>query len=365
MTLLRNTSLVVILSTGLVMGGCSDKNKGPSAKKSTPATTLDLKAPSDKVFAKHFDVPSRKVSDEEGQQALAELNLLNESGDALNWTKTSGKNGYYSFTDLSVKDDDSQLSIAKAELVGVHMEGEVASFDRADFSNIKIYDEKEDVTVTLKALSVARPTPNMAKAIITSLQNIKKLDDVDLDTDDANADMGFGALGISGVNISSPDINLSTDTLMWGEDADTKLTDFKVKDVIFNTTEKAKEPVTVSLKSLSATGIPGDLFDDLPQPGSSALAMMGGLNPMKQMFKTFKMEDLDIDSNYFSIVSEGFEGQSTEKGGVTTQHSVGEPLIISLKDAPNDPQAKQVYDMVKELGFDEIVLESSQTTIMD
>jgi len=365
MTLLRNTSLAVILSTGLLMGGCSDKNKGPSAEKSAPAAALGLKAPSDKVFAKHFDVPSRKVSDAEGKQALAEMNLLDESGDALSWAKTSGENGNYNFTDLSAKDDDAQLSIATANLVGVHMDGETATFDRADFSGIKIYDETDDVTITMKTLSVARPTPDMAKAIITSLQNIKGLDDLDLDMDDADVDMGFGALGMSGINITSKDLNLTTDSLVWGEDAETKLTDFKIQDVEFSAAEKAKEPVTVSLKALSATGILGDIFDSLPKPGGSPLGMMGGLNPMKQMFKTFKMEDLDIDSNYVSVVSKGFEGKSTEKGGVTTQRSVGDPLIIRLKEAPKDPQAKQAYDMVKELGFDEIVLESSQTTIMD
>jgi len=337
MTLLRNTSLAVILSTGLLMGGCSDKNKGPSAEKSAPAAALGLKAPSDKVFAKHFDVPSRKVSDAEGKQALAEMNLLDESGDALSWAKTSGENGNYNFTDLSAKDDDAQLSIATANLVGVHMDGETATFDRADFSGIKIYDETDDVTITMKTLSVARPTPDMAKAIITSLQNIKGLDDLDLDMDDADVDMGFGALGMSGINITSKDLNLTTDSLVWGEDAETKLTDFKIQDVEFSAAEKAKEPVTVSLKALSATGILGDIFDSLPKPGGSPLGMMGGLNPMKQMFKTFKMEDLDIDSNYVSVVSKGFEGKSTEKGGVTTQRSVGDPLIIRLKDPRVQP----------------------------
>jgi len=57
--------------------------------------TLGLKAPSDKVFAKHFDVPTRKVTDAEGQKALGELNLLTESGDALSWDKTSGSDGNY------------------------------------------------------------------------------------------------------------------------------------------------------------------------------------------------------------------------------------------------------------------------------
>jgi len=347
------------------MGGCSNKDKGPSAEKSAPGAALGLKAPSDKVFAKHFDVPSRKVSDAEGKEALSELNLLTESGDALSWAKSSGKNGNYSFTDLSAKDDDGQLSIAEANLVGVHMEGDLATFDRADFSGIKIYDEAEDVTITMKTLSVARPTPDMAKAIITSLQNIRELDDLNLDIDDADMDMGFGALGLSGIKVASPDLSISTDSLMWGEDAETKLTDFKIKNVDFSLTEKADEPMTASLKSFSATGFRGDMFDGLPDSSKGPLGMMGGFNPLAKLYSTLKMEDLNFDSNFVSVTSKGFEGQSTEKGGVTTQRSFGDPLIIRLKEAPKDREAKRAYEMVKELGFDEIVLQSSQTTIMD
>jgi len=93
--------------------------------------------------------------------------------------------------------------------------------------------------------------------------------------------------------------------------------------------------------------------------------MMGGFNPLAKMYNTIKMEDLNFDSDFVEITSKGFEGKSTEKGGVTTQRSVGEPFIIRLKEAPNDPQAKQAYDMVRELGFDELVFQSSQTTVMD
>jgi len=113
------------------LGACSNKDKGPSAEKSAPAAALGLKAPSDKVFAKHFDVPTRNVTDAEGQKALGELNLLTESGDALSWDKTSGSDGNYTYTNLSAKDDDGEgeLTIAKAELVGVHMNGDIASFN--------------------------------------------------------------------------------------------------------------------------------------------------------------------------------------------------------------------------------------------
>ena len=365
MTLLRNTSLSVILTSTLVMGACSNKDKGPSAEKSAPAAALGLKAPSDKVFAKHFDVPTRNVTDAEGQKALGELNLLTESGDALSWDKTSGSDGNYTYTNLSAKDDDGEgeLTIAKAELVGVHMNGDIASFDRADFSDIQIYDETEGVTVKFDTLSIARPTPDMAKAIMSSLQNIKGLDD--LDFDEEGLDMGFGALGISGAEVTSKELTMEVDSLMWGEDKDTSLTDFKVQNVTFAMSENADAPISASLKSFSGTGLRGDMFEDMQKSGKSPTAMMGGFNPLIQLYSTLKMEDLNFDSNYVSVTSKGFEGKSSEKGGVTTQTSVGDPFIIKLKDAPTSPQGRQAYEAVKSLGFDEIVLQSSQTTILD
>lgn len=366
MTLLRNTSLAMILSTSLVMGGCSNKDKGPSAEKSAPAQTLGLKAPSDKAFAKHFDVPSRKVSEAEGKQALGELNLLDKNDEGLSWAKSSGKNGNYSYTNLTANDGagNGQLTIGKAELVGVHMDGDIATFDRADFSDIKIYDQTEDVTIKMGTLSVVRPTPDMAEAIITSLQNIRDLDDLDLGR--KNNDKSFGALGMSNINIVSKELNITTDSLMWGEDAETNLTDFKIENVNLNVDENQSEtPLKVTLKSLSATGLNGDLFDNAAINGRSPLNIMGGFNPLRKMYDTVKMEDLNIDSEAVSVTSKGFEGRSTEKGGVTTQQSVGEPFIIRLKEAPKDPQMQQAYQMVKNLGFDELVFQSSQTTIMD
>ncbi len=367
MTLLRNTSLALILSTSLVMGACSNKDKGPSAEKSAPGAALGLKAPSDKAFAKHFDVPSRKTSDAEGKQALAALNLLEKSDDALSWAKTSGKNGNYSFKNLTAEDPDGegQITITNTELRGVHMEGDVATFDRADFTGIKIYNETDDVTVTMATLSVARPTPDMAKAIITSLQNIKELDDLDLDTDDGDLDMGFGALGMGGIKIASPELNLTTDSLMWGQEEGTKLTDFKIEDVDINIAQPNQDVITATLKSFSATGLRGDMFDNLPKSGQSPLGMMDGFNPLAKLYNTLKMEDLNIDSKVISVVSKGFEGKSTEKRGVTTQRSVGEPLIIKFKEAPEDRDMKRAYDMIQELGFDELVFESSQTTVID
>jgi len=70
--------------------------------------------------------------------------------------------------------------------------------------------------------------------------------------------MGFGALGISGAEITSKELTMEVDSLMWGEDEDTSLTDFKVQDVTFAMSENADAPISASLKSFSGTGLRGE-----------------------------------------------------------------------------------------------------------
>jgi len=363
MTLLRTTSTALILCVPLVMGACSPKDKGPSAEKSAPAKALSLKGPSDKVFARHFEVPKRKVSEAEAEEALAELKLLKKSGKALNWDNSSGKNGNYVYKNLSTENDEGILTIDRAELFGVHMEDDVATFDRADFSGIRIYDEEEDVTVTMESLSVARPTPDMANAIMESLKHAKDMDDLEIHEDDLH--LGFGAIAMNGLKVVSDEANITTKTFIWGEDEDTKLSDFKLADVNFRIQEDDDEPITGSLGELSATGLKTGMFRNLPKGARNPGKLMGGFNPLAQTYDTVKMDDLDIDSRVVSVRSKGFAGKATEKGGVTTMRSVGEPFIIKLKEAPKDRDAKRAYDMIKSLEFDEIVLQSSQTTVMD
>jgi len=364
MTLLRTTSTAVILCVPLVMGACSPKDKGPSAEKSAPAQALSLKGPSDKVFARHFDVPKRKTSESEAKQALGELKLLKKSGKALNWDDSSGKNGNYVYKNLSTENKDGLLTIKRAELFGVHMEDDVATFDRADFSGIRIYDEQDDVTVTMDSLSVARPTPDMANAIMDSLKQAKDMDTLEIHEEDLN--LGFGAIAVNGLKVVSDEANISTKTFIWGEDKETKLSDFKLADVDFRIQEKKDEdPVTGSLGEFSATGLKTGLFKDLPKGARNPGKLMGGFNPLSQTYDTIKMDKLDIDSRVVSVRSEGFAGKATEKSGVTTMRSVGQPFIIELKDPPKDPEARRVYDVVKSLDFDEIVLQTSQTVVMD
>ena len=352
----------LLLSSAFILAGCSSKDDGPSADVSAPAAALGLKGPSDKAFAKHFAVPKREVSDSEAQQALALLGLDAPTGETLKWDKSSGQNGRYSFSGLTAKDADSTLTIKSAELVGVHMAGDVASFDRADFSGISIYNEDDNVTIAMDSLSMARPTPDMAKAIIESLAQMKEVQDLNFEAGEGGAK--FGALGMSGINVSSDDINITADTMMWGEDEETELVDFKIEDVSFSGQGRGGDAFKGQLNSFSGTGLKTNALKNLRSKGRLPLYLTS-FNPLSKTYDTIKMDGLNFDSDVVSVRSKGFEGKASEKGGVTTLRQVSDPFIITLKEAPNDADAKRAFELIKSLDFDELVMQKSQTTILD
>ncbi len=350
---------MLILSTPLMVGACSPKDKGASAEKSVPADGLNLKSPSNKAFAKHFDVPNRKVSEDEAKEALADLNLLKSSENNLSWKKTSGKEGSYTYSDLTAKSDDGNISVDRVKLLGVHMEGETATFDRADFSGIKIFNEDDNVTITFETMSMARPTPDMAKSIIKSLANIKDIDGIDLKNEDM--DMGFGALSLKGMKIESEELNGGVKQLIWGEDDDTGLTDFLIDDVGINFDSKQGNDGAFTLGEFSATGLSESLIGGMRNPGN----IVEKINSLGKNFDEVKLENLSFDSSTVSVNTKGFAGKAVEKGDITTITQIMQPFTITLKDSPNSPQAAQAFAMIKELGYDELVFASSQTQIID
>ena len=339
-----------------MVGACSQKDKGPSAEKSAPIAGLSLKSPSRKALAKHFDVPDRSVSEDEAKQALKSLNLLDSSNDNLSWAKSAGKAGNYTYSDLAAKSDDGTISIERAKLYGVHMEGETATFDRADFSGIEIYNKDDDITVTFADMSLARPTPAMAKSIINSLSNIS-----DIGTDIDKDSMGFGAISMSDMRVKSAELNGGIDVMIWGEDETSGLADILIDDVAMEFNDDRGESGKLKLGEFTATGLRSSLLNGIGGPTS----MAGKFGSVGKNFDEVRLDNLVFDSSVVSLNTEGFAGKASEKNGVTTIKQVSQPFTIKLKDSPKSAQAAQAFAMVKELGFEELVFESSQTQIID
>ena len=204
---------LALASTSLVLGACSPKDKGESAQISAEAAPLGLSAPDEKVFAQYFNVAERDVSETEANQALKALNL--DTKGVMSWESRKGQAGNYVYTDVTSKTDEGSLSIGTAELFGVHMVDDEASFDRANFKDMVL--EGEDVNLNIGAMSVARPSPKMAQAIINALQTGEGLDDLEtkIDTDRT---VSFGAISIDDISVSGDEANGNISHIVWGVD---------------------------------------------------------------------------------------------------------------------------------------------------
>ena len=366
MSVIRSASLALILSTSLTLGACSPKDKGKSATKSAAAEMLGLTAPGDAVFARHFNVPERSVSESEAEQALAALGLLNPSKEGLNWAAKDGAAGNYSYNNLTAQSDDGLITISSAKLFGAHMDGEIGTFDRADFEGVKIHNEDEDVTVTVDALSVARPSPAMAKSLVAALSQLGEIDNLDKNFD--KDDMSFGALALNNVDISAPEAKGAIDGLVWGKDVATKLADMKLEGLSFKVTPKREtEYVNIALGRFAATELRTDLYKEFFAGTKAGKSPMSNFALWQKSFDTVKLETLDIDTNAFSLETKGYEGKAKQKGDVTTIVQASEPITVKMKEptqGANSPQA-QAYKTIAELGFDEMVFQTSQTGVMD
>lgn len=361
----RTAFSAIALSTALMMGACGQKDKGSGPQISADVPSLDIKTPSDRVFAKHFDVPSRKVSEAEGEKALAALGLAESGSGDFTWAKRSGNDGNYVYTDLTSRSDDGTVTIAKAEIYGAHMEGETATFDRASFSGLSMKDD--DVTINVKTMDVARPTPATAKAIMDGLKDMSSDDDNDMNIDEDL--FGFGAMAVDDVTIIGEDVNGSIDNIMFGADETTNLADFKIEAIDLNIIdEKSKDVSVLKLSSLSAIGIRTDDMKkgfDVGRNSNGLTQFFGDLNMYQKPYDNFSLKGLSFDNDYVNFDMPNYSGQAKTKGDVTTITQSGDPIVIKLKDAPKDQQARQAYDMLKQLEFDEIKIRSSQTSILD
>jgi len=379
-TSLRFSISAAALSFALVMGACSPKDKGGSPQISAENAPLGLTAPSDKAFAKHFNAPKRKVDDTEAKQALAALGLAESGTTDLTWEKQSGQNGNYTYHNLKSQSDDGTITIEKAELFGVHMEGETATFDRADFKGLFV--DGDDVDVRIKAFSIARPTPDAAKSIMEGIEEISSNTGVSLDLDKGDDDIGFGALSLSGMTLEGEEVNGTIDHIVYGSDETTKLADFKIENVDLKIAPEkkwadnfngkkddpsAKKNISVlRLKSFSGLGVKTDGMNQAFSGQANGLGqLLGSMNTYEKPYDSVAIKGLSFDNDNVNFSLPKIEGKSTTKGDVTTIRQVSDPMVLKLKEAPKNRDARQAYEMIKKLNFDEIILRTSQTSILD
>jgi len=149
--------------------------------------------------------------------------------------------------------------------------------------------------------------------------------------------------------------------MIWGEDETSGLADILIDDVAMEFNDDKGESGKLKLGEFTATGLRSSLLNGIGGPTS----MAGKFGSVGKNFDEVRLDNLVFDSSVVSLNTEGFAGKASEKNGVTTIKQVSQPFTIKLKDSPKSAQAAQAFAMVKELGFEELVFESSQTQIID
>ncbi|MEP1231329.1 MAG: hypothetical protein ABJG88_11690 [Litorimonas sp.] len=362
---LRSSVSATCIVAALMMGACGPKDKGGNPVISAETAPLCLSRLSDKVFARHFAIPNRKIDNADAQNALAALGLSESNSDELFWEQHSGSNGNYVFTNMQNTSEDGEITIEKAQFFGVRMEDGNATFDRADFEGFSL--SGNGVSLKVDAMSLARPTADTAKAIIKSLENLNE--DISLDFGE-DAKFGFGALSMKTADITAEGLTGTIDQLVWGLDEDTQRADMKLENFDFSLLSSTSDIASVmTLKSFSARDYN---FKDLAKSFVSSAngaqpslaTLLSGLNPYEKPYDSINIEGFVFDSADMNIDISKIEAQASVKGDITTIAQVLAPMTIKIKDT-NINASNQIANTISQLNFDTLTFKSSQTTILD
>ena len=367
----------LMLSTALVMGACGNKDKGvEGAEKVADVVDFSVKSVDNRAIEKLLDVKSRKVSDSEAEKALAKMGLMNESGD-LTWANKSGDNGSYSYKDVRVNTEDGEtITIGKLDLSGVHMVDDRATFDRMDARDVTI--DGSDGDASIDRLSLSRPHPKLGSGIMKALaavEDLKDLDDFDIDVDLDSDDIAFGAFLMDGLSVTGDEADLKLASLGWGENPDSGKAIFLLEDLELIGEDEDKDiPIRMTLDSISGSGIDMNYFraiggenfgKDIIARSKSMGRRAPGFNPYSKTFDTFSLKNFNLNVDTLSVTTDGASGKATRKGGVTTVDQSLSPLRVSFSDTPKDKDLQEMQEGLKSLGFDELVLSASQTSTLD
>ena len=373
MSFTRALSASLILSTALTVGACKGDNKSGMSN-SPAAKALKVDGVSGKDVENMFTDSSRKVSSGDAEKALSQLGL-GDNNAVMTWKERSGKAGNYVYTSLTATGDDGQtVNVDKLELSGVRMNDSGA----ATFDILKAYDVNttdKDATVNVGKLELSGPSPAMAKAITKAIAEGPAFDgmdslDLDLDLDDENSH--FDAINIEDVTVTADEGGGTLKQLAWGEVDGLGRGLFLLEGLDFKVREKGKPAVKIKLGSASARGVDMDAFKDIKDKQENMargpqgmMGMFGGSKAFAKTFDTMGFKDLDIEVGSLSMRSEGAQGSAKQKGDVTTIQQVLQPLTIKFSEAPEERELKEAYEFFQTLGYDEMVITSSQTSSLN
>lgn len=352
-----------ILPLALIMGACNGKDKGDAVEFPSPEVAqLSVESVDNRAIEKLMKVDNRKVSSAEADKALAQMGLERSDSGAFSWDKKTGKDGNYTYNNLIGTDKDGdKFAIKKLELTGVHMVDDKANFDRVDIRGMDLVDD--DNVVFVDRLSLSRPSPKLGASILEALEtveNIKDLRSLDMDIGLRDGDMNFGALLMDNISVKSSDGDVKLGTLGWGENEGTEKAIFLLEDLdVTSRKNQDKSPVTISLKSVSATGVDMDQIRKVKEDGQSNSMF----EPYKKGFDGFALKDFAMNIDTMSLIAPSITSQAKTRGDTLVVEQSLEPMTLSFSGTPTDNDMLQAWQFLQGTGYDSLEISGGSTTI--
>ena len=308
----------------------------------------------------------RKVSNAEAEKALGMM-ALNESGNGdFKWADRKGDGGNYTFSNLEAETKKGNPgTMGTMELKGVHMEGDQAVFDQIQFNDFST-TEDDGTNVTFKNFTLTEPSPALAAAFTRAF---KGDDDA---FDDIDGDVSFKAMSFSGLKVNDEDGMFTMDNLKMGTSKD-KTGYFVLNDLDMDMMEDGK-PIKMKLGSINVTGvninkykglITAAMNDDEDAGEETMKNLMSSMNAYDPDFKTFSLNNFNMDAMGLKVNLDSITGKAEKKGGKVIMTQKMSPLTITPPGETKDKDMKEFVEGLASMGYEKIEITMEQNSVLD
>lgn len=365
--MLINRALIpsVILTATLVAGGCGDKSKSQGDVIAPPIMqAIKGTAASSQDFEKLLTVKRRDVAPADVNIALAKMGLQETGDGPFKWADKSSKDGNFTYTDLTTTGKDGEdVKIDTLTLTGAHMKDGNPSFDRVDIEGLNVIDD--DARVNVEFLSLARPTPELGASIMRGVETIRRAGDWGKGPKLDDEDIGFGALLVDNIQITSDDANISLKSFGWGEDEDTHEAIFLLDEVKVAAIEKdGKPPMEFSLGTVSATGINMETVRKLKEESGGKEVDMSSayFNVFDPILDSFSLKDFALSADTLTVEAPAIDTVLSRKGGTATITQNMAPVTLAFTAKPGSRDLIPVWQGLQDAGYSELEISGSAVT---
>lgn len=336
----------------MIVGGCKSKKEGLGA---LGDANVSISENSFSNIENVLKVPSRKVTDKEGEAALKAVGFW-EKNKKLTWESRSGGKGTYTFKNVSGKKGKETFLIKTLKFTGLHQIGSSTNADLLEASDIEFATRKGSMTIKnagLRGITIPTDFSDLARSNALSSGG------------DAEGVAAFVINGIKGATADGTNFDVSQ--LGWGQDPKDNHLRFAVDDFTLNGTAKGGDAFSMSLDMLQARGlnpVPAGENGEIP-----VLKLNAGLSDIlstNPQVGNFIAKDMSFKSDILSMALPKMVQTAKAKGDVQHLNFSMPKMTIEMNEVEGmSGQERQMFGIMKSAGFDKMELSSEGKTLIN